>query len=126
MLPLEHSAILLTFIKLPLSLRSLFCLFLSGSFTQVLSGRFKPHRGHYVVVIEQDIYPSLVMVQPRKTCPCLTERLLMGRKESNQTFYCIWLTCTGVEIGLILATISLYFFKKAGSVSFGLVLDSGC
>ena len=32
------------------------------------------------------IYPSLVLVQPRKTRPCLTERLLMGRKESNQTF----------------------------------------
>ena len=31
------------------------------------------------------IYPSLVLVQPRKTCPCLTERLLMGGKESNQT-----------------------------------------
>ena len=31
------------------------------------------------------IYPSLVLVQPRKTCPWLTERLLMGRKESNQT-----------------------------------------
>ena len=31
------------------------------------------------------IYPSLVLVQPRKTRPCLTERLLMGRKESNQT-----------------------------------------
>ena len=27
------------------------------------------------------IYPSLVLVQPRKTRPCLTERLLMGRKE---------------------------------------------
>ena len=27
----------------------------------------------------------LVLVQPRKTRPCLTERLLMGRKESNQT-----------------------------------------
>ena len=33
----------------------------------------------------KDIYPSLVLVQPRKTHPCLTERLLMGRKESNQT-----------------------------------------
>ena len=31
------------------------------------------------------IYPSLVLVQHRKTRPCLTERLLMGRKESNQT-----------------------------------------
>ena len=32
------------------------------------------------------IYPSLVLVQPRKTRPYITERLLMGRKESNQTF----------------------------------------
>ena len=31
------------------------------------------------------IYPSLVLVQPRKTRPCLTEKLLMGLKESNQT-----------------------------------------
>ena len=33
------------------------------------------------------IYPILVLVQPRKTHPCIyvTERLLMGRKESNQT-----------------------------------------
>ena len=31
------------------------------------------------------IYPSLVLVQPRKTRPCLTEILLMGRKESNHT-----------------------------------------
>ena len=31
------------------------------------------------------IYPILVLVQPRKTRPCLTERLLMGRKESNRT-----------------------------------------
>ena len=28
---------------------------------------------------------SLVLVQPRKMCPFITERLLMGRKESNQT-----------------------------------------
>ena len=31
------------------------------------------------------IYPSLVLVHSRKTSPCLTERLLMGHKESNQT-----------------------------------------
>ena len=31
------------------------------------------------------IYPSLVLVQPRNTRPCFTERLLMGHKESNQT-----------------------------------------
>ena len=31
------------------------------------------------------IYPSLLLVQPKKTRPCLTERLLMNCKESNQT-----------------------------------------
>ena len=31
------------------------------------------------------IYPSLVLVQPRKNRPYITERLLMGRKKSNQT-----------------------------------------
>ena len=31
------------------------------------------------------IYPSLVLVQARKTRPCLAERLLMGHKESNRT-----------------------------------------
>ena len=30
-------------------------------------------------------FSSLVLVQPRNTRPCLTERLLMGCKESNQT-----------------------------------------
>ena len=29
--------------------------------------------------------PGLVLVQPRKTRPYITQRLLMGRKESNQT-----------------------------------------
>ena len=47
---------------------------------------FEPHLRHCVVVLEQDtFYPSLVLVQPRKTHPCLTKRLLMERKESNQT-----------------------------------------
>ena len=39
----------------------------------------EPHRSHCVVSL------SLVLVQPRKTCPDITERLLTGRKESNQT-----------------------------------------
>ena len=42
---------------------------------------FEPYRRHCVVVLEH----SLVLVQPRKTRPCLTERLFMRRKESNQT-----------------------------------------
>ena len=34
--------------------------------------------------LSETFYPSLELVQPRKTRPCLTKRLLMGRKESNQ------------------------------------------
>ena len=37
------------------------------------------------------IYPSLVLVQPRKTRPCLTERLLMGCNKSNQTNQTVWI-----------------------------------
>ena len=47
--------------------------------------RFEPHRRHCVVSLSKNINPSLVLVQPRQTCPFITERLLMGRKESNQT-----------------------------------------
>ena len=46
---------------------------------------FEPHWRHCVVSLSKNIYPSLVLVQPRKTRPFITERLLMGRKESNQT-----------------------------------------
>ena len=46
---------------------------------------FEPHRRHCVVSLSKSINPSLVLVQPRKTCPFITERLLMGRKESYQT-----------------------------------------
>ena len=48
-------------------------------------GRFEPHCRHCVVALSKNVNLSLVLVQPRKTRPCLTERLLMGRKESNQT-----------------------------------------
>ena len=48
-------------------------------------GGLEPHRHHYVVSLSRNINPSLVLVQPRKTRPFITERLLMGRKESNQT-----------------------------------------
>ena len=46
---------------------------------------FEPHRRHCVVSLSKNINPSLVLVHPRKTRPYITERLLMGRKESNQT-----------------------------------------
>ena len=47
--------------------------------------RFEPHRRHCVVSLSKNINPSLVLVQPRKTRPFITEILLMGPKESNQT-----------------------------------------
>ena len=47
--------------------------------------RFGPHWRHCVVSLSKNMNPSLVLVQPRNTRPFITERLLMGRKESNQT-----------------------------------------
>ena len=46
---------------------------------------FEPYRCHCVVSLSKNINPSLVLVQPRKNRPYITERLLMERKESNQT-----------------------------------------
>ena len=45
---------------------------------------FEPHRRHCAVSLSKKINPSLVLVQPRKKRPFITERLLMGRKESNK------------------------------------------
>ena len=62
---------------------------------QLLSGRvldsrprgrgLEPHRRHCIVSLSKTYNPSLVLVQPRKTRPYITERLLMGRKEKKQT-----------------------------------------
>ena len=46
---------------------------------------FQPHRRHCIVSLSKNINPSLVLVHHRKTRPFITERLLMGHKESNQT-----------------------------------------
>ena len=55
-------------------------------FDSRLRGRgFEPHRRHCVVSLSKNINPSLALVQPRKTHPFITKRLLIGRKESNQT-----------------------------------------
>ena len=67
-----------------------------NSGAQWLSGRvlysrpkgrgFEPRRRHCVVVLEpRHIYHRLVLLQHWKTRPCLTERLLTGRKEANKT-----------------------------------------
>ena len=63
---------------------------------------FEPHLRHCVVSLSKNINPSLVLVQPRKTCPFITERLLMGRKESNQTnkkqVCCLSICCLTINI----------------------------
>ena len=41
---------------------------------------FEPNRCHCVVSLSKNINTSLVLVQPRKTRPFITERLLMKRK----------------------------------------------
>ena len=46
---------------------------------------FEPHRCYCVVSLSKNINPSLVLVKPRKARPFISERLLMGRKESIQT-----------------------------------------
>ena len=47
--------------------------------------RFELHKYHCVLSLSKNINPSLVLVQPKKTRPFITERLLMGRKILNQT-----------------------------------------
>ena len=97
----EHSAIFSTFTKLPFGnkifVSSIFewPLYIGFCEAQRLIGRvhasrprgrgFKPHRRHCVVSLRRHINPSLVLVQARETCFYITERLLIGRKESNQT-----------------------------------------
>ena len=44
----------------------------------------EPHQHHCVASLSKNINPSLVLVQSRKTRPFITERLLMGHKESNK------------------------------------------
>ena len=56
----------------------------SGSVVECLTGDRRVEGSSLTsVTAEQDTF--ILLVQPRKTRPCLTERLLMGRKESNQT-----------------------------------------
>ena len=54
-------------------------------YSRVKGRGFEPHWRHCVVSLSKTINPSLVLVQPRNTRPFITERMLMGRKESNQT-----------------------------------------
>ena len=51
---------------------------------------FESYWRHCVVSLCKNINPSLVLVQSRKTRPYITERLLIGCKESNQTKQCLY------------------------------------
>ena len=59
----------------------------------------EPHRCHCVVSLSKNINPSFILVQSRKTRPFITGRLLMGRKESNQTkkIYILLYTVSGCD-----------------------------
>ena len=64
------------------------CLTPQRGATDLKGHRFDPQQRRCVVSLSKNInpiYTSSVLVQPRKTRPFITERLLMGRKESNQT-----------------------------------------
>ena len=57
----------------------------SGSVVECLTrDRRATSEPHCNVSLSKNINPSLVLVQPRKARPYITERLLMGRKESKQ------------------------------------------
>ena len=56
---------------------------LSGHFGSAMA-QWQSAWCHCVVSLSKNIHPSLVLVQPRKTRPFITERLLVGRNESNQ------------------------------------------
>ena len=65
--------------------------------------------------------PSLVLVQPRTTFPCLTERLLLGRKELNQTKQISWEELSGRVLDKRLRD---YWFEPIGkSFQFSWIQD---
>ena len=80
---------------------------------------FEPHQGHCFVSFSKNINPSLVLVQPRKTLPFITERLLMGHTESNQSINHLAFgiqpipQTLGAETGPIQNYLINYFILKA-------------
>ena len=70
-------------------LHRFYCSTLRGLSGRVLDSRlkgrgFEPHPRHCVVSLSKNINLSLVLVQPRKNRPFITEILLRGHKESNK------------------------------------------
>ena len=86
LLPRSHSFAMYVFLLIMMFNDLMSWCIIWGQGAQWLSGRVldSNHRRHCVVSLSKNINPSLVLVQPRKTRPFITERLLMGRKETNQ------------------------------------------
>ena len=66
------------------------------------------------------INPSLVLVQPRKTRPFIAERLLMGRKESNQTkknMHLQWIMVKNNILSTVLPHFGCSLFQSVSWVS---------
>ena len=70
---------------------------------------FEPHQRHCVVSLSKNINPSLVLVQPRKTCPFIAEIFLMGRKDSNQTNKNIPHWWKSVAAQIVVMLIDIYY-----------------
>ena len=77
---------------------------------------FEHHRRHCVVSLSKNINPSLVLVQPRKTRPFITERLLMGRKESNKTNKIIIKLCIHLQQFAVVLFGLIFFVSKTNGI----------
>ena len=70
---------------------------------------FKPHRRYCIVFLSKNINPSLGLVQHRKTRPFITKRLLMRRKESNQTNKTLVIPCLNIVNIFITINLNICF-----------------
>ena len=111
-----------------------------GAQWSVVEGRprgcgFEPHQSLRCGPWARHIYPRLVLVQPRKTRPCLTERLLVARKESNQAKWSeVGRACPGTHQGTswsVLLNVSYHkkheyiWFRDGTGHAFGSAFESG-
>ena len=87
MLQVEHSAILSTFIKLPIVIKIFVCLFFSGCFTQVsLHTHYKLTMSHWLMMSYCDRWMSVVRRQLSVINNCFKGHLLNYRMDIDQTW----------------------------------------
>ena len=76
---------------------------------------FEPHRRHCIVSLSKNINPSLELVQPKKTHPCLTERLFWDVKNQiKQTMFFVLKTSPAAYIQVYFR---LDFFTEANYIN---------